>query len=53
MYEEKPVRDIVAEQFKVTVEDKVAEMAKQVRAVKRTARQLAKERKLLIILKET
>ena len=44
MYEENPVRDIVAAQFKVTVEDEVAKTAKQVRATKRTAWQLPKER---------
>ena len=44
MYEERPVRDIVAAQFEVTVEDEVAEMAQLVRATKRTARRLSKER---------
>ena len=44
MYEERPVRDIVAAQFKVTVEDKVAEIAKQVRVAKQTARRLPKEK---------
>ena len=44
MYEEMPVRDMVVEQFKVTVEDEVAEIAKQVRTAKRTARRLVKER---------
>ena len=44
MYEEKPVRDIVAEQFKVTVEDEVAKTAQRLRIAKRTVRRLAKKR---------